>query len=440
MSAKEVLAPRFLFLSQNKRISSTTASMSNLVRWSSRTSLALITAVATILTFSLFIYLPTSNLITRTPKAWTHVDHSSKCDSKPNLIISAINGAAVLDNTFIFMSSLEAALGSELRVAQQEHATCLPAEVEVKIITPPEFIQNLPESFQLLQHRYKNLEFLGELPMEDTNNVIFSRFIGLATLVKRIKSRYDRILFSDLDVIFQRNPFSMPMQNNVELLMFAEWRGYKIGQCGVHVNWFNGCMNTSKGPYVTREQYLSYEPLNRICAGSTYGTADAMSIYLDLMSTELLESNFECNDQALHIHNFYSGKLQQALTANLTRDATVKLMEEGESLVGTVGTTPYVRYNEWGEMLNSLGEVLAAVHQFKVHPRLTDMVHRKYAAHSKLHSTFPPETELVKDDAYSQANPNAMPRFVLSGIEPETCKRDDSLCSCRWDDCQFHGW
>jgi hypothetical protein len=119
-------------------------------------------------------------------------------------------------------------------------------------------------------------------------------------------------------------------------------------------------------------------PLNRICAGSTYCTADAMSIYLDLMATELVESNFECNYHALHIHNFYSGKFQQALTSNSTRQMKVELMTEVESLLGTVGTTPYVRYNEWGEMLNNLGE----------HSRLVDIVRHKYAAYSKLASTF----------------------------------------------------
>ena len=123
---------------------------------------------------------------------------------------------------------------------------------------------------------------------------------------------------------------------------------------------------------MTVEEVEALKPLERICAGSTYGTAKAISAYLQLMSDDLTLSNNECNDQAWHIYDYYTGKLQNALDA---ADAgRVELQPHDAALVGTIGTTPYVRYNEWGEVLSKGGEIQHVVHQFKHHAKLQSMV------------------------------------------------------------------
>jgi hypothetical protein len=415
-----------------------TDDMLGLCRWPPPPALLVtLSALAITLIFLTPFHSPVSSVAGWTPGALKAPDRSPACHSislKPNLIISAIDGGGMLEKIFTFMASLDAALGNEILVAQRERK-CFPAEVEVKILTPPAFTQNLPDSFKALLRRHKNLEFLGTLPVDITNNIVYNRFIGWSRLVGEVESSYDKILALDLDIVFQQNPFLMPMERNVELLVYAEWRGFKIGQCLYHQRWFDGCMNTSQGPYITEAQYTSYAALDRICAGSTYGTAHAMAVYLDLMAAELERSLYECNDQALHIHLFYSGKMQEALTARSA--GKVKLVPNEEALLGTVGTTPFVRYNEWGEMLNDLGQVQVAVHQFKHHQRLEELVQRKYGWQSELASTFPPTPVLALDTTFTEVEPSAQARFLMVGVNNETCKSDTALCSCRWDDCQF---
>ena len=46
------------------------------------------------------------------------------------------------------------------------------------------------------------------------------------------------------------------------------------------------------------------------------------------MTSELEASNFECNDQALHIHHVYSGKQQDELTTRAAGNVHVVLNEE----------------------------------------------------------------------------------------------------------------
>jgi hypothetical protein len=395
-----------------KRISRTTVSMVTpsffFLLWKPKTI---------ILAFLLLIFISIPNQPEGKVKAFTS-ENPSASHSKPNLIISALSDAKYLDNVFVFMSSLEGSLGNELRVAQRERAASLPAEVEVKIITPPDFTKSMPEGFHLLLHRYQNLEFLGELPVNGTW-AMFSRYIGLAKLVNEIKSRYDKILFSDLDVMFQRNPFSMPMETDVELLLFAEWQGRTIGQCDSHLGWFDQCIRSRAN--VTQEQYLSYKSLPRI-----------------VMANDLKESDYECNDQALHEHNFHSGRFQEALIVHSSNKVEVKLMkEEEDSLVSTVGSAPYARYNVWGELLNHRDEILTIVHQFKWHSRLAEIVRQKYGARATLFGPLvPPKAELIQNAEFSVANPNELPRYIVSGL-PDTCNSENALCSCRWDDCQW---
>ncbi|OJD21542.1 hypothetical protein ACJ73_07115 [Blastomyces percursus] len=57
------------------------------------------------------------------------------------------------------------------------------------------------------------------------------------------------------------------------------------------------------------------------------------------MAAELMWSKYECNDQAIHIHIFYSKLLDVKFQASMVPNE--------EALFGTVGTTPIVNFNEW---------------------------------------------------------------------------------------------
>lgn len=400
--------------------------------------LAALSIIAVILIFATTFHFSVSDVNSWTRGALHAPLRSLACvrtSAKPNLIVSAADGASKLEDIFMFMESLDAALGQELLVAQRENTYSV-AEVHVKVLTPPEFAEDLPDTFKALLERYKNLEIIGSLPVNITDWVMLNRFIGWSRLLGEVESSYDKVLVADLDIVFQRNPFSMPLNDDVGLLLFAEWSGFKIGQCKWHDSWFQGCSNTTQGAFITEEQHASYGHLDRICAGSTYGTAHAIAAYLDLMTSELARSNYECNDQAIHIHLFYSGKMQETLRAQSVGD--VQLVPNAESLFGTVGTNPFVRYNEWGEMVNDLDQVQVAVHQFKHHRLLADMARRKYGWQTKLGgpSHTPPLLEVNK--TFTEAKPAELAQFLLVGVGNGTCENSTTLCSCRWDDCQFH--
>lgn len=398
-------------------------------------------------------------------------------DPKPNLILSAVDGVKWEDQIFIFMQSLEVALGRESLEAQRA-GHCPSARIDVKIVVPSYLAQDLAPSFKALQHRYPTLNFVGGLPYIENIPVVLTRFQGWADYLELMYTKYDKVLTCDLDIVFQRNPFNIPLKPDVELLYFTEWRGLKIGQCMFHMQWFNWCTDAPGGPYITSEQIEAYKPLDRICAGSVYGTARAMHVYMDTMATELAGTDHQCNDQAMHIHLYYSSILETNLRAKELGGVT--LVPNEDSLLGTVGTTPMVTYNEWGEILNERGEVQYAVHQYKHHWRLREIVQKRFGWMADVGSAVPDVADLDevedrldeegkfegneeegtdsdqddnsvskhlrahKHSAHShssnwqEAGGEPYKQFILVNVSIETCKEDDSLCSCINDDCQIH--
>ncbi|RAH69505.1 uncharacterized protein BO66DRAFT_375622 [Aspergillus aculeatinus CBS 121060] len=377
---------------------------------------------------------------------------------RKNLILSALDGAKWQDQIFIFMESLDVALGRDaldITRCQNEQqdggmttTSCQPLLVEVKIIVPAEVADHPPPGFQILMRRYPFLSFVGALPDSDIP-VVARRFQGLSAVLHNNTGEYfDNVLVCDLDVVFQRNPFTLSQTTppGVELLLFAEWRGLKIGQCNVHQRWFDGCSKALDPPYLSREDADRYNTLDRICAGTTYGTSRAISIYLRTMVAELTKSKYQCNDQATHIHIFYSGILDTEL-----RQAGVgqsELVPNADALLGTVGTTPMVRFNDWGEVLNENGEVQVAIHQYKTHHILSELVWAKYGWLRELegmeHVGQVPDLEEDMDWTKQAKGTNAqvgydrhLLRFKLGNATGEYCDTAGKLCSCKYSDCQM---
>jgi hypothetical protein len=205
---------------------------------------------------------------------------------------------------------------------------------------------------------------------------------------------------------------------------------------------------------------------DRICAGSVYGTARAMSVYMDTMATSLLNSAYQCNDQAMHIHIYYAGVLEGNLRAHGL--GGVYLVPNEEALFGSVGTTPMVSYNEWGEILSEKGEVQVAVHQYKTHSLLSDIVWRRYGwlAEVGRMGAVPeipalvvvegeddekkedededgaendngnePELRLVR---HEEGKEKSLMQYRLTEGKQNTCGSLSSLCSCKYEGCEVH--
>lgn len=306
---------------------------------------------------------------------------SSDCPTspKPNLIVSSMDGAKWQDEIFKYMESLEISLAKEV-LQHQRAGICLPSPVHVKIIVPPDVSNDLSPSFEALKQRYPHLDFPGALPELDRPSDL-TRFIGWDHLLQDIGSSYDRVLVTDLDLVFQRNPFNIRMTDDVSLVFFKEWAGMKLGQQKAHYYWHKGCIDSPGGPgetsYESEAQFRSHSPHEIICDGTTYGSVDAVRIYLHMMSTDIQKSEYGCNEQAMHQHLYYSGILGMALrSAGL---GEVVAIANEESRIGTVGWVPMLLYNHWGEVLNELGEVQAVVHQYRSHPKIVSMFNAKYA-------------------------------------------------------------
>lgn len=406
---------------------------------------------------------------TSTPSVAAH-SYTTCPDLKPNLVLSAIDGARWQDQIFIFMQSLEVSI-SEESLQRQRSNECPTAPVHVKIIVPQSLFEDLPPGFKALMKRYPSLKFVAALPEIEDVAVVLRRFQGWSDFLNLHATQYEKVLACDLDVVFQRNPFGMEMKPDTELLYFAEWRGLKIGQCSVHVSWFNQCGSEESGSFISQQQSLGYMHKDRICAGSVYGTARAMKVYLDTMAAQLKLSSYHCNDQAMHIHIYYSDLLDRELRSNGI--GKTELVPNDEALFGSVGTTPMVTFNEWGEMLNEKGKVQYGVHQYKTHTLLSDIVWRKFGWYAEVgqNGSIPTVARLTEvktqqrlgseshDDQQGDEKPThidsdhdlrharnekedadvpSYKQYRLLNVSESTCGSHSSLCSCKYEDCQVH--
>ncbi|BFZ61960.1 hypothetical protein YB2330_003038 [Saitoella coloradoensis] len=375
------------------------------------------------------------------------LNYPGKPHQKPNLILTSVSDASWKDQLVIFLSSLESSLGRELLLSQRHtHPHSSPARVDVKIIVPNTIAGvHLPATLVELERRFPFVEFVGGLPegqVELQRFTAYTRLVGAQSPKTSPDSEawadlYDKIFVTDLDVVFQRNPFSFPMEDGHSLAFFAEWSGMKIVQCTTNMMWFQSCT-----PYpISSAEMQSYKPLDRICAGTTIGTAEGVAIYLQTMHELLSTSSYTCNDQALHTHLYYSGLMNRKLQETGLKGDAVWLVPNEEALIGTVGWTPIVLYNVWGEVVNEKGEVQVAVHQTKHHAALDNMVRMRYAygvgdIGSNVHSDW--RTRITDRVEEMELDRHGMVKWKFEGVSEGTCAEfPGSGCSCRWKDCQY---
>lgn len=375
---------------------------------------------------------------------------------KPNLIVSSIDGPVWQDAIYKFMESLEVSLAKDvLRHFRNPETICPPAPVHVKIIVPSALAQDLSPSFMALKRLYPDLDFPAYLP-DIPHPSVLTRFMGWANLLNDVRSQYDRVLTMDLDLIFQRNPFTMRMPQGADVVFFKEWRGMKLGQQTTHHEWHQGCQRSPGGPgntsYESGEQHRSYAPYEIICDGTTYGTADGMRVYLRMMASDIQKTAFGCNDQAMHQHIYYTGLLNAALRE--ARLGSVVAVSEEEGEVGTIGWVPMVMYNHAGEVVNENGEVQAIVHQYKAHPKLVAMFNNRFAWLADPGVTKVPHvpelaedvewtrTKLAEQAALAAGDPAALPplifkHYYMQGVHDGNCSKPEDLCSCWFQGCHF---
>ena len=159
---------------------------------------------------------------------------------KPNLILSSNDGHAKVSDMFKFMHSLDLAVGLSLSEARND-GSCPPGPPEVKIIVPEAFAKFPTSEIKLLLDRHPNLEFVGRFDQHYPQwNPMYTRFIAWREYAEANADRYDKLWVGDLDIIFQRDPFTMPL-NGSSMIVYGEWQDLAIGDDIWDLKWLNEC-------------------------------------------------------------------------------------------------------------------------------------------------------------------------------------------------------
>jgi hypothetical protein len=179
------------------------------------------------------------------------------------------------------------------------------------------------------------------------------RYLLAYCYLKEFNEKYQYVMLTDIrDVIFQKDPFSFPI--NDRLCCFTEREGISLRQEPVDAWWMELAFDRS-----TLEQ-LGDNPI--VCAGVTIGPPNLMTGYLEKMIDLFMSApgnGWEARpgiDQAIHNYLVYNGLLPK-----------IELYANNSGPVFTVGLEDNVSLNESGVIVNKHGKVPNIVHQYDRH-------------------------------------------------------------------------
>lgn len=185
----------------------------------------------------------------------------------------------------------------------------------------------------------------------------YRHFLYLDYLLKNA-GRFRNVLLTDVkDVVFQKDPFEF--QGDGRLCVAMESPKVPIGKCSYTSEWIVAGYGRDVLDQL-RDEELS-------CAGTTFGSADAVLAYLRSMigQVQAMRDAYHCADQAAHNLMLHSGALEP-----------VTRMYNFRAPVATVGTEQEFRINARGELVNHDGSTVAIVHQYDRHPQLVRLFDR----------------------------------------------------------------
>jgi hypothetical protein len=194
--------------------------------------------------------------------------------------------------------------------------------------------------------------------------------------IKRDRHASGRVLLADSrDVIFQRDPFTIPADHSRPLDVFIEDYLRTFGNSGINQGHVVPCF----GADAVRRIFLT-PPRPVSCSGVTLGSYDAVVAYLDVMWSEMMLPRYsaQClqHDQAFHNYLLWSGRLSRA-----TRGVRAHSNEEGP--VTTIGWPQHLYRDRFGRVLNRKGAVVHIVHQYDRRKRLVSSLGARYALLAK---------------------------------------------------------
>lgn len=196
-----------------------------------------------------------------------------------------------------------------------------------------------------------------------------------------------RVLLADCrDVVFQRDPFSIPHEPLRPLVVFMEDYLRNFNNSRINLGHVVPCFGLA-----AVHRVLLSPPRPVSCSGVTLGGVDAIKGYLRAMWAEMSSKRYsqQClrHDQAFHNWLLWSGQLGQGVRAETAEEGTVN----------TVGWPEHVYRDRYGRVLNRAGAVAHIVHQFDRRKQLLDTLGARYALIEK--PERPPRTAAPVDTA-----------------------------------------
>jgi len=181
----------------------------------------------------------------------------------------------------------------------------------------------------------------------------YARFMVYREFLERLpENSYEKVMFSDYDVVFQKHPFKEYPVLEGGLSMSAEWRDFTIGDCQHHRGWIK-CGE----PWWGQGTMRNMKPFPRLCAGVVVGYTKAMTKLAQILTSEIMLTS--CNDQGILNYLYYSCRLSQQVP-------NVMVWSNEDGLGGTIGSNPHYWVNGWGDVVNHAGQVQVWVHQVRL--------------------------------------------------------------------------
>lgn len=206
----------------------------------------------------------------------------------------------------------------------------------------------------------------------------------------RIVHASGRVLLADSrDVVFQRDPFTIPADPHRPLDLFMEDYLRNFANSGINQGHVVPCF----GGDAVRRVLLS-PPRAVSCSGVTLGSHSAIVAYLEAMWNEMTRPHYsaQClqHDQAFHNWLLWTGRLSQAVGG-------VRALSNEEGPVTTIGWPQHLYRDRFGRVLNRRGELVHVVHQYDRRKRLVASLGARYALVSN--PEVPPRTAAPVDTA-----------------------------------------
>mmetsp|Transcript_21202 Transcript_21202/g.35427 ORF Transcript_21202/g.35427 Transcript_21202/m.35427 type:complete len:313 (-) Transcript_21202:1137-2075(-) len=239
-------------------------------------------------------------------------------------------------------------------------------EAQVVMVSPARFSPS--EEVLSVYREFKAQPLIyDDEPMREKNPSfpdIIHRYYAYRSFLEQNFAAFDKVFISDLDVVFQKNPFDY-IEHDIEMFL-DEWL---ISGCYWNSVWMIECLG---------QRYYNMTALERIaCAGTTMGTTAGVAQYLLQMTDHM--DQVKCShiglDQAVHNYLLYSGTLKARLNDNHS------------GFLATLHTIKSFRRDRYGRLINGLGTPYAAIHQYNRHDWLIKEIDERYP-YKPEHETF----------------------------------------------------